>query len=82
MGQTKARCLRTFVRVARCDHGICQQCQKPIHAGEEYEGWVMVYDRRLWVTKIHRVCEFDDPEPHQTRRTQVRPRSLPRSRAA
>ncbi len=61
----KPRLLRTYTRTAHQDHGHCPQCYKLIAAGDQYEGWVSVFNGRLSVSKIHMFCDFDpieDPE--------------------
>ena len=57
----RARCIRSYVRIARENHGVCPFCHEPIEPGEEYEGSVWVNGAELWVNKEHMFCEpWDD----------------------
>ena len=68
----RARCIRSYRRIAYIHHGVCEVCQQHIHPGEEYEGSVWVNGARLWVKKEHAFCvpwdwdhyheEFEDEE--------------------
>ena len=55
----RPRTIRRYSRVANKDHGACQTCGRPIHAGDEYEADVIVFKGRLWVHKTHKYCPDD-----------------------
>ncbi|MEK9158260.1 MAG: hypothetical protein AAB638_03735 [Patescibacteria group bacterium] len=52
----RARCLRTYRRVAHQSHGTCEFCREEINAGDEYEGAVYTNGREFWVKKEHIYC--------------------------
>jgi len=62
----RARCIRSYTRIANQHHGMCPFCHDDIEAGDEYEGNVYVNGAELWVVKQHMFCEpwdgFEEPE--------------------
>ena len=45
--------------MASKNHGSCQTCNRPIQAGDEYEGYVCVLGKHLHVGKHHLYCPED-----------------------
>jgi hypothetical protein len=78
----RPRTLRQFKRIAQRDHGPCYQCNREIKAGDEYEGYVKVQDRRLWVLKAHMICpeEWLDEQEELVRECAAHQTSLPKQR--
>jgi hypothetical protein len=56
----RARCIRSYERIAQQSHGVCPFCHSLIEAGDEYEGSVWVNGAELWVVKQHLFCELWD----------------------
>ena len=57
----RARCIRSYVRIAHQGHGECSFCLDEIEPGQDYEGTVWVNGVDFWVKKVHLFCEpWDD----------------------
>ncbi len=69
----RPRVLRHFIcPMAYRDHK-CNQCQHRIDAGDEYEAYVMVFGRKLWVNKYHIICppKWHDDEEKRVKEDQA-----------
>lgn len=59
----RARCIRSYRRIACQNHGECPFCREQINAGDEYEGSVYINGIKLWVVKEHSFClPWDEDE--------------------
>lgn len=61
--------LRRYERVA-CQEHFCDRCCNYIHAGDMYEGRVVVTDNSrllVWKTHIHPSCDYpEEPEDYES----------------
>ena len=64
-GRKRPRQLRYYKSIARKSYE-CRTCRFQINPGEEYEGYVMVLEGKLWVLRFHfPICPFDPDEEHE-----------------